>query len=70
MKPLFKAGWIDTSQGHGAPGTWMKSNPLITIPIDHIMFRPDSNRPIHCRNRWVGPDLGSDHRPVVADIVW
>lgn len=38
--------------------------------IQHIMFHPDSNRPIHFRSRWIGPDLGSEHRPVVADIVW
>lgn len=70
MQPLFETGWIDSSDGHGCPPTWMNANPLISIPIDHIMFRPAAERPIYCRNRWVGPDLGSDHRPVVADIIW
>lgn len=70
MKPIFDAGWIDTSEGHGAPATWMNKNPLIAIPIDHIMFLPNKGDTMHCRNRWVGPDLGSDHRPVVAEIVW
>lgn len=70
MKPLFETGWIDSSIGHGAHPTWMKANPIICIPIDHIMFRSASNKPMHCRNRWVGPYLGSDHRPVVADLVW
>lgn len=70
MRPLFETGWIDTSNGHGAPPTWMNANPIISIPIDHILLRPSQKQPIHCRNRWIGPDLGSDHRPVVADIVW
>ena len=70
MRPLFETGWIDSSDGHGAPPTWMNANPLISIPIDHVMFRPATDHIIHCRNRWVGPDLGSDHRPVVAEIVW
>jgi endonuclease/exonuclease/phosphatase (EEP) superfamily protein YafD len=70
MRPLFEAGWIDSSEGHGAPATWMKTNPLIAIPIDHIMFRPSPNRAVFCRDRWLGPDLGSDHRPVIAEIIW
>lgn len=70
MKPILESGWIDTSQGHSTHATWMNKNPLIAIPIDHIMFLPKKGVPMHCRNRWVGPDLGSDHRPVVADIVW
>lgn len=36
------------------------------IRIDHILTR-GVWRPVHC---WVGPDLGSDHRPVIADLVW
>ncbi len=70
MRPLFETGWIDSSDGHACPPTWMNANPIISIPIDHVMFRPTKNRPIYCRDRWVGPDLGSDHRPVVADIIW
>lgn len=70
MRPIFQAGWTDTSNGHGAPPTWMNANPLVAIPIDHVMFRPTPDRPFHCRNRTVGPHLGSDHRPVVAEIIW
>jgi endonuclease/exonuclease/phosphatase (EEP) superfamily protein YafD len=70
MRPLYQNGWIDSSDGHGAPPTWMNANPLISIPIDHVMFRPTSNQSIYCRHRWIGPDLGSDHRAVVAEIIW
>lgn len=69
INPLFESGWNDTSNGHGAPATWMNANPLVSIPIDHILLRPSKNHAIYCRNRWVGPELGSDHRAVVADIV-
>ncbi len=32
--------------------------------IDHILYSP----PWHCVRAWVGPDIGSDHRPLVADF--
>lgn len=34
--------------------------------IDHILTGPNW-RPRHC---WVGPDVGSDHLPLIADLVW
>ncbi len=67
MKPLFAAGLKDSARGYGAGSTWMRGNPLLAIPIDHILFRDDG---VICRKRWIGPDLGSDHRPVVADLAW
>jgi endonuclease/exonuclease/phosphatase (EEP) superfamily protein YafD len=36
------------------------------IGIDHILSSPNW-RP--CR-AWVGPDVGSDHLPLIADLVW
>jgi endonuclease/exonuclease/phosphatase (EEP) superfamily protein YafD len=67
MKPLWSAGLTDSSLGHGAGGTWMRGNPVFAIPIDLILFRGTG---ANCRNHWIGPDLGSDHRPVVAEIAW
>ncbi len=67
MKPLFAAGLKDSANGYGAGGTWMRGNPLLAIPIDHILFRGHG---VSCQKRWIGPDLGSDHRPVVADLAW
>ncbi len=34
--------------------------------IDHILTRGRWH-PLRC---WVGPDTGSDHRPVLADVYW
>ena len=36
------------------------------IRIDHILSSPDW-QPCRC---WVGPDVGSDHLPLIADLVW
>lgn len=39
---------------------------LFGVRIDHILS--DAHwRPFRC---WVGPDVGSDHRPLVADLAW
>jgi len=72
MKPLWKAGLNDSSLGHGAGSTWMRNNPLLAVPIDHVLFRDAKDKPglANCRKRWIGPDLGSDHRAVVAEIAW
>ena len=32
--------------------------------IDHVLFTKEW----HCTRCWVGPDVGSDHRPVIADL--
>lgn len=72
MKPLWHAGLSDSSLGHGAGSTWMRGHLLLAVPIDHVLFRDAKDRPglANCRKRWIGPDLGSDHRPVVAEIAW
>ena len=36
------------------------------IRIDHILS-DEHWHPAHC---WVGPDVGSDHLPLIADLVW
>jgi vancomycin resistance protein VanJ len=36
------------------------------VRIDHVLTGNDWN-PVRC---WLGPDLGSDHLPVVADLAW
>ncbi|HZW30474.1 MAG TPA: endonuclease/exonuclease/phosphatase family protein [Isosphaeraceae bacterium] len=36
------------------------------IRIDHVLAGPGWR----CRRAWVGPDVGSDHRPVLADLTW
>ncbi|HEV3261322.1 MAG TPA: endonuclease/exonuclease/phosphatase family protein [Gemmataceae bacterium] len=42
------------------PGLWGG------IRIDHVLGNPGWR----CRRCWVGPDVGSDHRPLLADMEW
>jgi endonuclease/exonuclease/phosphatase (EEP) superfamily protein YafD len=63
---LFDQGLRDSAEGHGFSATWMRGNPLMAIPIDHILTRGFHGT----LRRETGPDLGSDHRPVVADLAW
>lgn len=44
--------------------TWPADNPLLWIPIDHILV----SREIHSLREWTGPDVGSDHYPVFLDF--
>jgi endonuclease/exonuclease/phosphatase (EEP) superfamily protein YafD len=37
-----------------------------TVRIDHILLGPGWR----CQRSWIGPDVGSPHLPVVADLVW
>jgi endonuclease/exonuclease/phosphatase family metal-dependent hydrolase len=36
------------------------------VRIDHILTGPGW----YCERCWVGPDVGSPHRPVIADLIW
>jgi endonuclease/exonuclease/phosphatase family metal-dependent hydrolase len=40
--------------------------PRVMVRIDHVLAGPGW----YCRRCWVGPDLGSPHRPVIADLIW
>ena len=62
------AGLRDTEEGFGFQPTWsyMPFGVWFGIPIDHLLVSSD----VHVLDRRVGPDLGSDHRPVVTMIGW
>lgn len=49
--------------GH-QPTFSVDSNPLIRIPIDHLLHSPD----LGVNSRDLGPNLGSDHFPVIVDL--
>ncbi len=66
MTPLFEAGLHDTCWGRGFSATWRRDFPPCAVPIDHIL----TGGRIATRQRWTGPNLGSDHRAVVADLLW
>jgi endonuclease/exonuclease/phosphatase (EEP) superfamily protein YafD len=50
--------------GFGHTERPFKHGSLFGIRIDHVLFGPDW-QPCRC---WVGPELGSDHLPVIADL--
>lgn len=54
----------DSRRGFGVQGTWPVGSPWLVIPIDHCLVSPG----IEVVNRRVGPDIGSDHYPVVVDF--
>jgi len=70
---IYRAFWADywnafSSAGLGFGYTERPRVPVLRfgIRIDHILSGPDW-RPCRC---WVGPDVGSDHLPIIADLVW
>ena len=64
---LAQVGLLDACYGKSPGPTWMRKIPLLTIPIDRIFFRGSK---MTCQQFSIGPDLGSDHRPVHAKIAW
>jgi len=45
--------------------TWHAHLPAPRIPIDHVLVPPEAT----VLRREVGPDIGSDHLPIEAEIV-
>lgn len=56
------AGLVSASGGHIA--TWPVWSPILRVPIDHILARG----PLTLLRATRGPDLGSDHFPVMASL--
>ncbi len=61
---LKRTGLRDSSQGQGVQPTWPNLNPLLRIPIDHCLHSPD----ILVTKKQIGPDVESDHYPVIIDF--
>ena len=61
---LARGGLRDTALGRGVQGTWHARLPLPRIPIDHVLAPPGTE----VLRRAVGPDVGSDHFPVEAEL--
>lgn len=61
---IMTAGLTDSRRGFGVQATWPVRYPLLRIPIDHCLTSPSINI-----NNWArGPDIGSDHFPVIIDF--
>ncbi|MEK7952677.1 endonuclease/exonuclease/phosphatase family protein [Luteolibacter soli] len=67
FEPLREAALRDASYGKAPGATWMRGNPIISIPIDRLLYRGED---MDCQRFEIGPALGSDHRPVIAEFVW
>ena len=61
---LQRSGLKDSSRGYGIQPTWPNNNPLLRIPIDHLLHTSD----IAILNRFIGEDVASDHFPVIVDL--
>jgi len=59
------AGACDTRAGFGAQTSWPSDGWLLRIPIDHMLV----SCAIGVRDRRIGPAVGSDHLPVIAELV-
>src|SRR5688572_5389297 len=62
---LARSGLCDTRAGFGLQATFPAGLALARIPIDHILASCTAG----VRDRRIGPDVGSDHLPVIADLV-
>lgn len=59
------SGLRDTALGRGVQPTWNARNIFMRIPIDHIFAPPTAT----VVRRTIGPDVGSDHFPVEAELL-
>ncbi len=70
---IYRRYWAELRDGFSAAGLgfgyteWpRKSVGLVGVRIDHVL----TGRGWRCRRCWVGPDVGSDHLPLLADVAW
>lgn len=61
---VARSGLRDTALGRGVQATWNARAWAPRIPIDHILAPPGTE----ILHRAVGPDVGSDHFPVEAEL--
>ncbi|MCP4358809.1 MAG: hypothetical protein GY796_12390 [Chloroflexi bacterium] len=62
---LEEAGLQDGRRGFGVKPTWPTHLPFMRIPLDHFLATEE----ISVQNFSLGPDVGSDHFPVIVDFV-
>ncbi len=58
-----RAGMLDARLGHGPQATW-RAGTIWQLPIDNAAL---TDR-LGVRSSQVGPDLGSDHRPIIIEV--
>jgi endonuclease/exonuclease/phosphatase (EEP) superfamily protein YafD len=66
---IFREAWrgyADAFESAGWGWGYTFYGSRTAVRIDHVLAGPGWR----CRRCWVGPWVGSPHRPVVADLVW
>lgn len=63
---VSESGLRDTRYGYGVEPTWPWFPLPLRIPIDHCLVSPHFG----VVSRRVGPSVGSDHRPIVVELVY
>ena len=58
------SGLCDTRASYD--GSYPSDSWLVRVPIDHVLVSCD----IGVRDRRIGPDIGSDHLPVIVDLTF
>ena len=61
---LAQSGLHDSTEGMGFQPTWPTMFPLAWIPIDHCLISSE----VLIGNRQIGPNIGSDHYPLIVDF--
>jgi len=61
---LKESGLRNSMKGFGFQPSWPVENPLMRIPIDHMLHSPE----ITVHQRGIGPEIGSDHLPLIVDF--
>jgi endonuclease/exonuclease/phosphatase (EEP) superfamily protein YafD len=62
---LRESNLQNSAQGRGIGPSWPTHNPLLRIPLDHCLFSDG----IGIVARQTGPNVGSDHFPLIVDFV-
>lgn len=66
---IYRRTWGDLENAFSSAGLGFgatKRTRWFGTRIDHVLAGPG----LRAAGAWVGPDLGSDHRPMIADLVW
>ncbi len=61
---LKNSGLNNSMQGFGFQPSWPAGSRLLRIPIDHLLCSPA----VQVHRRLTGPDVGSDHFPLIVDF--
>jgi endonuclease/exonuclease/phosphatase (EEP) superfamily protein YafD len=65
VRLLHRTGLCDSRAGFGVQASFPSGRAALRIPIDHLL----ASCSIGVGDRRIGPDIGSDHLPVIADLV-